>query len=379
MVTTAGVLPVFLTGALSVQMRQELHFSTSGLGGAIAVFFGASALTSVLAGRMAEVLGPTRAMRIACAAGALSSLGIASLARSWGSLVALLALGGSANAFAQPSTNLLLARTIPVHRRGLAFGMKQGAIPIATLIGGLAVPFIALTVGWRWAFAGAAALAVVAGWVLPRFRHEERDVTQEQPREDVSIGPLVVLGVGAGLGAAAAGSLGGFLVASGVALGLTKSTAGLLLAGGSAVNFVTRIATGHAADRRGGGHFRSVAVMLAVGAGGYALLSTGATPLFVVGSLIAFGAGWGWPSVFHYAVVWNNPAAPGAATGITQTGVYVGGFSGPLIFGSLVDRWSYGVAWNAAAVTVLLAAVLVTVGRAMMRRERARPVAVPRR
>lgn len=369
-VTTAGVLPVFLTGALSVQMRQELHFSASGLGGAIAVFFGASALTSVLAGKMAEVLGPTRAMRIACIAGGLSSLGIASLARSWGSLVMFLALGGSANAFAQPSTNLLLARTIPADRRGLAFGMKQGAIPIATLIGGLAVPFVALTVGWRWAFAGAAVLAVMAILGLPKFSHGSH-VEESQPGADVGVGPLVILGVGAGLGAAAAGSLGGFLVDSGVASGLTKSAAGLLLAGGSAVNFATRMATGHAADRRGGGHFRSVAVMLALGAGGYALLSTGVTPLFVVGSLIAFGAGWGWPSVFHYAVVWNNPTAPGAATGITQTGVYVGGFSGPLIFGTLVDRWSYGVAWNAAAVTVLFAAVLVTVGRAMMRRERA--------
>lgn len=368
------MLPVFLTGALSVQMRDDLHFSTSGLGGAIAVFFAASALTSMPAGKMAEVLGPTRAMRIACGASGLSSLGIASVAGSWGGLALLLALGGSANAFAQPSTNLLLARTIPAHRRGLAFGLKQGAIPLATLMGGLAVPLVALTVGWRWGFAGAAVLATVAGFVLPRLERgalQLADFQEKLPKADVSIGPLLVLGVGAGMGAASAGSLGGFLVDSGVASGLSKSAAGVLLAGGSAVNFATRMATGYAADRRSGGHFRSVSIMLLLGAGGYALLSTGDGLLFVLGSLIAFGAGWGWPSVFHYAVVWNNPTAPGAATGITQTGVYVGGFSGPMIFGALADRWSYGVAWNAAAVAVLAAAALVTVGRSLVRRERA--------
>jgi 4-diphosphocytidyl-2-C-methyl-D-erythritol kinase len=50
----------------------------------------------------------------------------------------------------------LLARRVEVARRATAFAVKQSAIPAAMLLGGLAVPALALTVGWRWAFAGGA-------------------------------------------------------------------------------------------------------------------------------------------------------------------------------------------------------------------------------
>ena len=66
------------------------------------------------------------------------------------------ALSAAANALGQLASNAALARHVPAHRQGLSFGVKQAAIPVSTLLAGAAVPTIALTAGWRWAFVAAA-------------------------------------------------------------------------------------------------------------------------------------------------------------------------------------------------------------------------------
>ena len=47
---------------------------------------------------------------------------------------------------------------MPARRRGAAFGIKQAAAPLATLLAGLAIPVFALTLGWRAAFLAACLL-----------------------------------------------------------------------------------------------------------------------------------------------------------------------------------------------------------------------------
>ena len=56
-------------------------------------------------------------------------LAIAVFARSFASLTALLVVSGMANAMTQPATNLYIARAVPLHRHGIAFAIKQSAIP----------------------------------------------------------------------------------------------------------------------------------------------------------------------------------------------------------------------------------------------------------
>ncbi len=56
--TVACVLPVFLLGGLAVQMGTDLGFSPAGLGLAVSVYFGVSALASVPSGRLVERYGP---------------------------------------------------------------------------------------------------------------------------------------------------------------------------------------------------------------------------------------------------------------------------------------------------------------------------------
>lgn len=96
--------------------------------------------------------------------------------------------------------------------------------------------------------------------------------------------------------------------------------------------------------------------MLAIGSLGYLMLASGDGVLVVPGALIAFGAGWGWPGMFNFAVVHQHRSAPATATGFTQMGVYLGAALGPIMFGLLAEVYSFQLAWSCVAVVSLLAA-----------------------
>lgn len=373
-VATATVLPAFLTGGLAVQVRGDLGFGEAALGLAVAIFFITSSVLSAPLGRVVERIGAHRGMRLAAAGSAASLLGVAVLAGSWSGLVACLLLGGLANAVSHPATHLYLAREVPAGRLGLSFGIKQSAIPAATLLAGLAVPAVALTFGWRWAFAGGAALALAVALLAPAGEVPAGSGgrrLKEARVGDVRAAPLILLALGIGLGSTAATPLGAFTVESAVASGIGEGYAGLLLALGSAVGIVVRVSLGRLADGMSGGRLRLVAAMLGVGVIGFALLATGAGSLLVLGTVLAFGAGWGWPGLFNFAVVRTNPGAPAAATGITQTGASGGAALGPLLFGVVVQASSYGVAWIFCGAMALAALVAILLGRRMVLRDRA--------
>ncbi|GAB3964989.1 MFS transporter [Plantactinospora veratri] len=386
-ITVAGVLPVFLIGGLAVQLGAELDFSPAGLGLAVAVYFGVSALASVPSGALVERYGPTMVARASLLLVAAAMLAVAAVARSYPVLVALLAVVALANPLGQMASNATLAHRVPPGRQGLSFGVKQAAIPAGTLLAGAAVPALALTVGWRWAFVAAAVLALAILPVVPVGAGRAADPARG--RGGRANGPLVVLGVAGTLAAGAANALGTFLVDSAAARGLSPGLAGLVLTLGGAVCLLSRILMGALADRRSGGHLNTVAAMLVVGAGGLGLLHLAAPQALVVGVVLAFGLGWAWPGLLNFAVVRLHPQAPTTATSITQTGVYAGGCLGPLSLGTLAEHLGYPTMWLVAAAAMLLAAALMLAGRRMLlaslRRRAdgtvpppARPVRVPR-
>lgn len=372
-VTTCAILPVFLVGGLAVQIRAELGLSVSVIGLFTAAYFASAAVLSTPAGRLGERIGARAGLRSAAALAALA-LGIIAASQTPGWVGVGLVIGGAASSLGQVTSNLYLANATDVTRHGLAFGIKQAAIPAATLIGGLSVPFVALSVGWRWAFAGAAALALVIAVLVPRG--SVRPLPREhRPRPETATSTLVVIALAGGLGSAAANSLGAYLVDSSVAAGVDPGAAGFLAASGSAVGVLTRVGMGWLADRVTSGRMLWVAGMLAAGAFGFALLATRRHEVLVVATALCFAGGWGWPGLLNFAVVLRNRVAPAAATGVTQTGVYVGGSLGPLAFGLVADGASYALAWSAASVVAILAAVCVIAARTRLLRETAVGVA----
>lgn len=360
---------------MAVQVRTDLEFSEAGVGVAVGGFFLTASMLSAAMGRWAERVGGGRALRLAALWAATAQLLVAAGAHSLVMLTLVLAFGGAANALGQPAANLVIARALPAHRQGIGFAVKQSAIPFATFLAGLAVPALALTVGWRWAFVAAAALAVVSALLVPARpagldRVPVARAAGGAPDGRLPLRIMAVLALGGGLGAGAAGTLGAFLVSAGVDAGLAEGSAGLALSVGSGIGIACRLAAGLLADRRSGGHLRWVAAMLTVGAFGYLLFATGTPGPFLAGLPLAFGAGWAWPGLFNLAVVLANPASPAAATGVTQTGTYLGAVLGPLLFGLVAHHQSFAWAWSLSALTSCLAAAAIWTGRAMLRRQR---------
>jgi len=364
--TIAVSIPVFLVGGLAVQIGDELRFSPAGLGLAVSAYFGASALASVPAGALAERYGSALISRCAIALAATSLLGIAAGARSLWSLIAILVLGAAANALGQLASNSSLALHVPPRRQGLSFGVKQAAIPICTLLAGAAVPVVALTLGWRWAFVLAAGLALAAVPLVPsEQRHTRR--TRADGR-DQATAALVVLGAAAMFAGGAANALGTFLVDSAVERGISPGPAGLALTLGGGVCALARIVGGWQADRFPSRQVPVIAALLAAGAIGLALLAVPGTLAMVAGVVLGFGLGWSWPGLMNFAVVRLHPQAPAAATSITQTGVYAGGCLGPLSLGTVASLSGYPTMWVVAAAAMFSAAGLMIVGSRMLRK-----------
>jgi predicted MFS family arabinose efflux permease len=351
----ATVLPGFLVGALALQIRDDLDVGVAAVAAGVTVFFAAGAVGAGLGGRLAERMGALRSIR-ACVVATSACLLLAALAaQSLAVLLGLLAVAGLANAVTQPAINLFMADQVPLARQGLAFGIKQAAIPAAVLVSGLALPVLALPLGWRPTFA-ICAVGVLAVAVIVR-----RSATSfgPAPHRDPAPRPsraLILTAVGAALASAGPNSLGAYLVASAVDVGIAEGVAGLLAAAGSGVALLTRVALGERADRRRDYGYAAVVVLLVTGSLGFALLATGKAALFVIGVFAAFALGWGWPGLFNLAVVDLNRGAPGAATGVTQTGIYVGAAAGPAAYGLVSEAYGYSTAWAVSGALCLLGA-----------------------
>lgn len=83
-----------------------------------------------------------------------------------------------------------------------------------------------------------------------------------------------------------------------------------------------------------------------------------------------FAFGWAWPGLFNLSVVRDNPSAPAAATGVTQTGIYIGAGGGPVLGGMIVRTAGFSALWVSASFGLLIAAVAALVLRILLRRNR---------
>jgi MFS family permease len=361
-VTVVCVMPLFLVGAMAVQISTELALGTSALGLAIGVSRGSGATASAALGRLADRIGAVWSVRMALGIAAVSSWGIFSTVVGVKSLIAWLVVAGWANALGQPAVNRLLARVVQPDRLGLAFGVKQSAPPAALMLAGLCVPLVAATLGWRWGFAtvvmAAAAVFLMVG--------QRPALAQRRPHEAlparVSFRETWLFSVAFALGTAASSAGTAFYVHWAAALGSNPSAAGIVLAVASLAAICARLLSGWASDRMGGGHLRVCAGMLVVGCLGFALLASGSARLGSIGIVIALTGAWGFNGVFWFALVRAYASAPGAITGALAPGGLVGAAAGPIVFGVLADEVGYAASWSAAALMSLAAAGAMVLG-----------------
>ena len=358
MATVSTVLPGFLIGAMSVQVSAEMGVSESVYGWGLGSFFGAAMVGSIMLGRLAQRIGPLNQMTLALGVSIAVQLALAATARSFSAMIGFLVVAGLANAANQTSVNLALAQA-RLPRLGLAVSIKQSGLPTATLLAGFAVPSLALTVGWRWAYVASAAFALVSLALVrvavgsPEFRAAASAPAPESPPRDL----YLAAAVGALL-AFSAGSLNAWGVGSGVDAGLGPGLAGVFLSVGAATGITLRLVGGWMLDTMRARPFRVGGITALVGSLGMAGLALRSPPVHVAAMLLSFGGGWIWPVFTNYGIVRANPRAAGTATGVTQMGVYVGVFVGPLVTGWLIEHSGYPAMWLAVAVSSVAGAAV---------------------
>ena len=357
MALACALLPVFLFGALSGLVREDLGFDAAAVGAGVTIFFVAAGLGAVPGGWVTERVGARRAMLLGATIAAAATAGIGLLAQGWWHAAALLALGGSAVGLIDTGGARAFADVIAPRRQGLAFGIKEASVPAASMVAGAAVPLLGLTVGWRPTFALGLVLLPLVWLVLPpqvRAHAPPPPTVRDRERPSRSVLLLVALGSAAGTGAATATA--SFLVPAAAEAGLSVGRAGTLLAVGSVLSITARILAGHLADRGGLSELRVTAAMLGVGALGPALLAVQQPAPAIAGGLVALGAGWGWTGLVFLSAVRADPTAPAAAAGIVLAGLSTGGALGPSAFGITLEYLGPRAAWGLAAAAMILGA-----------------------
>lgn len=377
--TTLGAIPPFLLGAQAVWVREDLGIGIGALGGAISAFFAAAAIGSTPAGLVLERWGRRVGLALAGLLVLLGGAAMATLVRGPVTLVAATVVLGLGNAACQTAANLSMARALPQHRRGLGFGVKQSAVPLAIMLGGLAVPTVGGLLGWRSTFATTAVVgALVAAGAVRAARGApaapvDRSSLDRPPRL-----ALLLSGLGITFASSAANFLGSFIATWAHEAGMTATQGGLLMAAGSAGSIAVRVWSGHRADHREGRNLPVVAAQMYVGAITLVGVAVGTPATVVVFGLLAFAVGWAWPGLLLYAVARVGRDTPATASGVVQAGAFVGGSAGPLLLGLLAEAAGFRTAWLAGSACFVVAGTLILASRALFRADlRDRPPRTP--
>ncbi len=355
----AAIAPVHLFGALAPEIQDELHFGDTAQGMAVAAFFALSALLTSWGGSFTDRVGPTRALR-AAAISSFAGAVVIMAANRYGIIVAGLLIAAVGNAISQPGNSSFISLGVPAQRRGIAMGIKQSAIPVSTGLAGLALPVIAITAGWRWAYLYALGAAMVGFALVPRIVAPVRSTVA--PLHHRPSRPLLIVAIGAAASGIAVAPIGAFLVRSLEDSGFEPGRAGIVQLGGSVLLVTTRIGWGRLMDGTDIDRFRFASGILLFGAIGYPLLSFGSKPLMVLGALIAYGAAWSWAGVVHLGVVERHADAAGGAAGVLQAGMFVGAMIGPGVFGIVADNQGFATGWMISFTAAIVAAALLLWG-----------------
>jgi MFS family permease len=356
-ITVFTAFPVFYPGAINELLQQEFEVQPYVIGFLFSLFWFASILGANfnrrLQGRIMlkyslfKVLIATAFAVIIMSLGLLVGLGIGVLISGW--------LYG----YSQPLTNQLITDNCDHKIRGLVFGVKQASIPLATLIAGISLSLIIL-IGWKM-FLFVIGIVMLGYSFLfytstPNSSKNLSPMSNHTFQVDRELKMMACVGL---LGGAIGNSLGAYLISSLVMQNIDLVIAGIIVSIGAILNIVVRIVAGMLVDRSNINAYYLLTSMFVSGVIGALLIITNIDYFVIIGAVLAYGAGWGWPGVLHYTVSKQYIGYEGKVTSITQMGVSTGSALGPLLFGLLFVFVHPYVAWAVFASFGLLASILL--------------------
>ncbi len=178
-VTTINYVDRQVLSILAPTLSRELHWSEADYGDIVSWFTFVYAVGFLLAGRLLDRIGVKRGFTLAVVTWSVAAVAHA-LARSTAAFSAARAGLGLGEAANFPGAVKSVAEWFPRKERALATGIFNAGTNTGAIVAPLAVPWIALHWGWRWAFVltGALGLLWLVLWLaLYRSPRESRRVT----------------------------------------------------------------------------------------------------------------------------------------------------------------------------------------------------------
>ena len=172
--TTVNYIDRQVLGILSKDLKDAIGWSEVDYGNIVAAFNAAYAFGLLLAGRLMDRVGTRVGYAVAIVWWSLAAMGHALARTPFGFGVARAALGiGEAGNF--PAAIKTVAEWFPKKERAFATGLFNAGSNVGAIFAPLTVPWIALHLGWRWAFilTGAIGFAWLLFW-LPIYRRPEQ-------------------------------------------------------------------------------------------------------------------------------------------------------------------------------------------------------------
>jgi MFS transporter, ACS family, hexuronate transporter len=190
--TTINYLDRMVLGILAPQLQEELGWSETHYGYVSAAFTFSYAIGLLVVGGLIDRWGTRRGFSLAVLFWSLAAMAHGLAHTWWGFAAARAALAlGEAGNF--PAAVRTVAEWFPKRERALATGVFNAGSNAGALIAPLAVPFIVLHLGWRWAFLamGATGLVWLLFWLAmyrrpqehPRVAAQELSLIQSDPPE----------------------------------------------------------------------------------------------------------------------------------------------------------------------------------------------------
>jgi sugar phosphate permease len=347
--------------APAIQDRYDLTLTQIGVMLA-AVSFG-SVPTLLIWGVVADWIGE-RAVIAVGQAGTAAALVWAAYAPSFGTLVAALTLAGATGAGVNAASGRAVMAWFGEDERGLALGIRQMAVPLGGAVAAIALPLLNEHISLSAAFDGLAVgclVAAVVGAVLLRVEPAEDHSLLARPLRDPRVWRICIAST---FYVTTQISLLGFLVLFlHERRGVSTSVAAGALAITQVLGGIARVAVGRVSDR-----LRMRIVPLRWLALGLTTSAAAATALLdapvwlVTAALVVAGT---------FALAWNGlsftataeaagRARSGAAIGLQQTFLSVGGIAAPIAFAAAVHHYSWRAAFVLAAASPLVGYVLLS-------------------
>lgn len=175
--TTVNYMDRQILGILAPTLQHEIGWTETEYGYIVTAFQAAYAIGLLGVGRAIDLMGTGRGYSLSVIFWSLSAMAHAAVRSALGFGVVRFALGlGEAGNF--PAAIKTIAEWFPKRERALATGLFNAGSNVGAIVTPLAVPFITLHWGWRWAYI----LTGVVGFLWVIAWHAMYRLPQEHPR-----------------------------------------------------------------------------------------------------------------------------------------------------------------------------------------------------